>query len=138
MVTVQNIDDKVKATRVIFAIDDNPYFINTLISLFKKSGYDYKTFNHPDKMLEALVNFDKNISMILIDYQMPDIDGINLAKQIRKNINFNGIPMILLSQYKELLDIQKKQGKDELFLKVIFKGDVFTALPNLFKEVFEE
>jgi CheY-like chemotaxis protein len=76
--------------------------------------------------------------MILIDYQMPEIDGINLAKQIRKNINFNAIPMILLSQYKELLDIQKKQGTDGLFLKVIFKGDIFTAFPNLFKEVFEK
>ena len=93
---------------MIFAIDDNPYFINTLISVFKKSGYDYKTFNHPGKMLEALANFDKNISMIL------------------------------LYQYKELLYIQKKQGKDWLFLKIIFKGDIFTALPNLFKEVFEE
>ena len=89
-------------------------------------------------MLEALVDFDKNISMILIDYQMPEIDGINLAKQIRKNINFNSIPMILLSQYKELLHIQKKQGTEGLFLKVIFKGDIFIALPNLFKEVFEK
>ena len=135
---MQNIDDNVKAARTVFAIDDNPYFINTLISLFEKHGYNYRTFSHPDKMLEALVNFDKNISMILIDYQMPEMDGINLAKQIRKNINFNIIPMILLSQYKELLNIQKKQGTDGLFLKVIFKGDIFTALPNLFKEVFEE
>ena len=135
---MQNIDDNVGVARTIFAIDDNPYFINTLISLFEKHGYNYKAFNHPDKMLEALVNFDKNISMILIDYQMPEIDGINLAKQIRKNINFDIIPMILLSQYKELLDVQKKQGTDGLFLKVIFKGDIFTELPNLFKEVFEE
>jgi CheY-like chemotaxis protein len=135
---MQNIDVKVNTTRTIFAIDDNPYFINTLISLFKKHGYNYRTFNHPDKMLEALVNFDKNISMILIDYQMPEIDGISLAKHIRKNIDFDIIPMILLSQYKELLDIQKKQGADGLFLEVIFKGDIFTALPNLFKKVFEE
>ena len=135
---MKNIDDNVKKIRTIFAIDDNPYFINTLINLFEKHGYDYKTFNHPDKMLEALVDFDKNISMILIDYQMPEIDGINLAKQIRKNINFNSIPMILLSQYKELLHIQKKQGIEGLFLKVIFKGDIFIALPNLFKEVFEK
>ena len=134
---MQNIDDNVKITRTIFAIDDNPYFINTLISLFKKYGYDYKTFNHPDQMLEALVDFDKNVSMILIDYQMPEIDGINLANQIRKNIKFNAIPMVLLSQYKELLEIQKKQGTDGLFLEIIFKGDIFTALPNLFKEVLK-
>jgi two-component SAPR family response regulator len=135
---MKNIGDKIKMARTIFAIDDNPYFINTLINLLKKHGHNYKTFNHPDKMLKALSNFDKNILMILIDYQMPEINGINLAKQIRKNINFNAISMILLSQYKELPDIQKKQVTEELFLKVIFKGDIFTALPDLFREVFEE
>jgi CheY-like chemotaxis protein len=88
-------------------------------------------------MLEILADLKKDVSVILLDYQMPEIDGINLAMKIRKNSDFDSIPIILLSQYKELLNIQKKEEIEKLFLKVIFKGDIFTALPTVFNEVLK-
>jgi CheY-like chemotaxis protein len=135
--TKWDLDYSNRIAKTVFAIDDNPYFINTLVSLFERLGCDYKTFNHPDKMLEVLSNLKENVSVILLDYQMPEIDGINLAKKIRKNSDFDSIPMILLSQYKELLNIQKKEEIERLFLEVIFKGDIFTALPTLFNKIFK-
>jgi CheY-like chemotaxis protein len=129
--------NNIKIVKTVFAIDDNPYFINTLVSLFKKLGCDYKTFNHPNEMLEALANLKEEVSVILLDYQMPEIDGINLAKKIRKNSDFDSIPLILLSQYKELMNIQKREKTEKLFLKVIFKGDIFAALPTVFNEVLK-
>ena len=129
--------DNIKAVKTVFAIDDNPYYINTLVSLFKMLGFDYKTFNHPSEMLETLANLKEDVSVILLDYQMPEIDGINLAKKIRKNSDFDSIPIILLSQYKELLNIQQKEETEKLFLKVIFKGDIFTALPTVFNEILK-
>ena len=126
-----------KIVKTVFAIDYNPYFINTLIKLFERLGCDYKVFNHPGEMLEILADLKKDVSVILLDYQMPEIDGINLAMKIRKNSDFDSIPIILLSQYKELLNIQKKEEIEKLFLKVIFKGDIFTALPTVFNEVLK-
>ena len=77
-----------KIVKTVFAIDDNPYFINTLIKLFERLGCDYKVFNHPGEMLEILADLKKDVSVILLDYQMPEIDGINLAMKIRKNSDF--------------------------------------------------
>ncbi len=126
-----------KIVKTVFAIDDNPYFINTLIRLFERLGCGYKVFNHPGEMLETLADLKEDVSVILLDYQMPEIDGINLAMKIRKNSDFDPIPIILLSQYKELLNIQKKEEIEKLFLKVIFKGDIFAALPTVFNEVLK-
>jgi hypothetical protein len=46
-----------KIVKTVFAIDDNPYFINTLIRLFERLGCDYKVFmscakqNNPQKLI---------------------------------------------------------------------------------------
>jgi signal transduction histidine kinase/DNA-binding response OmpR family regulator len=48
-------------------------------------------------LLRQLLSVGVHISVVLLDYQMPDMDGFMLAQSIHEDPTMAGIPMILLS-----------------------------------------
>jgi CheY-like chemotaxis protein len=110
--------------------------MNSLVSIFVKYNFDYETCEVPDDAVHMLDRHEKGvIGLIIVDYQMPNINGIELAKKIRAMDKFSDTPMVLLSQYKELFIEHKKAGAENLFYEFLFKGDVFTDLPIIMKKL---
>ncbi|MCP5075797.1 MAG: response regulator [Rhodobacteraceae bacterium] len=79
---------------------------------------------------QAAAPFD----LIILDYQMPGVDGLELARRIRRQAKQNTPPMILLSSVEQSADAQaiKEVGFSEILMKparaVILKSAITSAL----------
>ena len=130
----------------ILIIDDNPKNIQLAASVLK-SAASYNIFfaTSGEKGVEQLQN--KNYSLILLDINMPGLDGYETATIIKKNEKTNKIPIIFLSanankesirkgfEYGGADYVTKPFDKSELLHRVKTHVDLFLAKEELHKEV---
>ena len=87
-------------TKKILVIDDEELVSKSLKKLLKKEGYDAKVAKSG---LEAMDQIKENdFNLIVSDIRMPDINGIEIVKKIRKYLKQNGkqpVPEILITGY---------------------------------------
>jgi CheY-like chemotaxis protein len=78
--TVNATTEEQRLSKVILIVDDDPD-VTTVFGLgLQDEGFDVYTYNDP---LEALSKFRPNFyDLLLVDINMPKIDGIELSRQI--------------------------------------------------------
>jgi DNA-binding NarL/FixJ family response regulator len=140
----------------IFIADDHQFIIESLEYLINKiEGFRVTgTFNKGQTLLDTLLT-DDEVDIILTDYQMPEMDGIELTYQIRQK--YPKIKVILLTVSEEATTIEaafkagisgyvmKKAGKNEIEMalrmvasgKKFFSESVVSELINRDKSVAE-
>ncbi|MCB2113658.1 MAG: response regulator [Parvularculaceae bacterium] len=84
----------------VLAVDDNAVNRRVLMELF--DGWGLRATIVDDalaamKALDASVNESDRYSLIVVDCQMPDVDGIELTARIQANSRFREIPVVMLS-----------------------------------------
>ena len=74
-------------------------------------------------------------NLILVDWKMPDMDGIETTRQIRAIVG-EGTPIIILTSYSwdDIIDEAKSAGVDTFVAKPLFAGNVM----NEFREAFRK
>jgi PAS domain S-box-containing protein len=109
-------NDKSQAT--ILLIDDKVNNLIALQALLEKPG---RAFLQASSGSEALkLAFNRNIDLIILDVQMPEMDGFEVAKYLRSNIKTKDIPIIFASaEKKEYHSIIK--GFEEGAIDYLFK-----------------
>jgi len=77
-------------------VDDNATHNHDLAAQFKKWGAKPKSYLDPAKALQALKDGEK-FDLAILDMHMPDMDGLSLAREIRKLPEAGKLPLILLT-----------------------------------------
>jgi len=119
---VYNWDDK----KIVIADDDNINF-ELLKLMLKNTNIDIKHFNNGQLVVDYIQN-NCDINLIIMDIQMPVLDGIEATKQLR-DLNFKGV-ILALTALNTSKDIQKykdfgfnaiveKPVRRESFLKLL-------------------
>ena len=95
----------------ILIIDDDRPVRRALRLLLESHAFDCK---EADDGLEGLTLLDEGLSVdvILSDYHMPVINGVNFIKALAYRVSGEGVPVILLSgnMTKEMEQIAKQAG----------------------------
>ncbi|MEG4454224.1 response regulator [Microcoleus sp. N9_A1] len=86
----------------IFIIDDTPANLHLLVSLLKENGYLPRAF--PSGKLALGVIEQSSPSLILLDIQMPQMDGYEVCKHLKANELTWDIPVIFISALDEMMD----------------------------------
>jgi len=109
--------------KILYVDDDLSYL--KLVKLFlEREAFDVVTENRPTEVIDILrVNNDFNL--VILDAMMPDIDGYELCRDIKKEFS---IPILMLTA---LADTEHEvfgidNGADEYISKP-FKHEVFVA-----------
>jgi CheY-like chemotaxis protein len=84
----------------VLIIDDNA--TNRMILREMLNGFGASATEAEDgpgglEALEQGIAIKKPFALVLLDYQMPDMDGFEVAERIRKNNLLNNVPVILLT-----------------------------------------
>jgi diguanylate cyclase (GGDEF)-like protein len=82
----------------ILVIDDEPDTAELLRTECREKPYDISEARDGESGLKAVA--DEHPDLILLDYMMPGMDGIEVAKKINGDPRFRNIPVILLTSYK--------------------------------------
>src|SRR4030067_512818 len=80
---------------VIAALDDEADILELLKVNLQKAGYRFEGFQDADGLFRYLSR--ERPSLILLDLMLPDTDGLEVCRQIRRSDNLAGIPIIMLT-----------------------------------------
>lgn len=82
----------------LLLVDDETFVLSSLGRLFRKDGHEIVAVETPQKALDVLAS--RVVAVIVSDYRMPEIDGVQLLRRARE-IAPDAI-RILLSGYAEI------------------------------------
>jgi len=81
--------------RNILIVDDQPENLQTIADIFIKSQLHYEIIQAPNGKI-ALKIIEKIVpDLIIADWEMPEMDGIEFIKQLKQNKNTVDIPVIM-------------------------------------------
>jgi len=101
----------------VFIIDDEEDILEFLRFNLKKEGYSVQTFNNPVKAIDQL---DINQpDMIVTDWLMPEMDGLELCKTLKMESRWAQIPLIMITCKGEEIDVVTalELGADDYLVK---------------------
>jgi len=109
--------EKDAMNKLIAIVDDEPDILELVSLHLKKSGFTVKEF--PDA--ESFTSFlDTNIpDLIILDLMLPDTDGLEICKYLKRRDSFSSIPIIMLTAKGEETDkiIGLELGADDYVTK---------------------
>jgi two-component system, chemotaxis family, CheB/CheR fusion protein len=83
------------APRRILLVDDNRDVADSLATLLQFLGADVHLVNDGPSALESLSIFKPHV--VLLDIGMPEMNGYEVARQIRQQHEFRGVPLVALT-----------------------------------------
>jgi len=79
----------------ILIVDDEPFNLDLLEQELEDQGYVIERANDGAEALEKVPSFEPDV--ILLDYMMPKMNGLEVLKHLREDEKHKGIPVILLT-----------------------------------------
>lgn len=88
----------------VIVIDDEPFILMMIEDKFKKAKIDVTTLRESRNALEVIKKVKPEL--IILDWMMPELSGIDLCKMIKADPELKDIPIFMLTA--------KGQDSDEL------------------------
>lgn len=89
----------------ILIVDDEPNIVMSLEFLMRKNGYQVGIARNGTEALAAINQTPYDL--ILLDIMMPDVDGLQVCRQLRARPDRAGTKVIFLSAKSREADVQK-------------------------------
>lgn len=124
--------------RTILVVDDSGFIRKHIVALLEIREYHVLSAEHGEKALEILQNSEQKIDLIILDLEMPGINGEKVLRYIRKNNELAETPVLVLSgtQNKELVSRVLKHGAND-FMKKPFSIEELVLKSKMLIEYFE-
>ncbi|MBN2724295.1 MAG: response regulator [Deltaproteobacteria bacterium] len=84
----------------VMIIDDHVESLELLGELLSRRGYNITSYKSGIEAMAALL--EKTPDLIILDINMPDMNGFDVALSIREEMGFRDIPILFLSGEKDL------------------------------------
>ena len=108
----------------IFIIEDEPSIIQLVQHNLEKNGFLVSSSLNGNDGLKELKKFQPDL--LLLDWMLPDLSGIEICKNIRKDNSFKNLPVIMLTA----------KGEEEDKIKGLNSGvDDYLTKPFSFNEL---
>ena len=108
----------------IFIIEDEPSIIQLVQHNLEKEGFIVSSSINGNNGLKELKKFEPNL--LLLDWMLPDLSGIEICKNIRKDMKLKSLPIIMLTA----------KGEEEDKIKGLDSGvDDYLTKPFSFNEL---
>ncbi|MCL2180543.1 MAG: response regulator [Treponema sp.] len=115
----------------IIYVDDMNY---NLIAFKKALGqfYEIYTIESADKMYKLLENI--NADLIVLDVNMPDVDGYKTIKNLKSDERYSSIPVIFLTSNVDREDVVKglSLGASDYLVKPFDAKKISASIENIF------
>ncbi|MCP3901928.1 MAG: response regulator, partial [Desulfobacteraceae bacterium] len=127
-----NIKKKITGEKILF-IDDNKDIVEMCKQNLEAINYKVEDFSSSLEALKFFKEQHQNIDIVITDQTMPDLTGVELAKEMKK-IN-KTIPIILISGYAEAVDLKKIDlaGISKFLKKPLSMDGLSNAIQNILK-----
>ena len=116
----------------ILIIDDDPAFCTLLRNFLNKQGFQTEETYSAKEGIRAV--YDESYDIVLIDYRLPDMDGLELLKNIKKR--YFHLPVIIMTNYANIKTAVKAMqlGAFEYVTKPINPDEIHLSISKALEE----
>ncbi|MFM2124380.1 MAG: hypothetical protein RL328_831 [Acidobacteriota bacterium] len=103
----------------LLLVEDNPVNQRVVIAMLKKKGYKIDVANNGQEALEILEQAPTPYDVVLMDVQMPVLDGLETTRAIRRDGRWAELPIIAMTAHAMTGDKERclKAGMDAYLSK---------------------
>ena len=112
----------------VLIIDDSPAQVKLIQGLLEPEGYWPVGLNDPKRVEEAIAL--EKPCVILLDVVMPERNGFQVCRELKSNVKFNAIPVILVTSKDTASDRYwgQQQGADGYVTKPFTREELLRAV----------
>lgn len=81
--------------RLLVIIDDEEDLLDLFEYNFNREGFQVKTFTRALPALDFILQHRPD--MILCDWMMPEMDGLELCRRVKSDVSLAGIPFVMVT-----------------------------------------
>lgn len=85
----------VRSTGTVLLVDDNPLVIKVTKRILEPLGFVIDSFEHPEPALKVFAENAELYDLALIDFGLPQMDGLELTKRVREVVP--DLPVVMFS-----------------------------------------
>ncbi|MBQ8093201.1 MAG: response regulator [Clostridia bacterium] len=119
----------------VLIVDDDQVLLETAVDTLESLGVNA---DRAESGMEALGMIKhrqvegRNYSVVILDWKMPDMDGIETVRRIRAEVDAS-VPILLISAYdwSDIEDVAKEAGANGFISKPLFKSTLYEKISNL-------
>jgi two-component system chemotaxis response regulator CheY len=104
-------------------VDDSRAIRIILAKILKELGYEVREAANGREALEAIEAEKTAVTLVLADWNMPEINGLDLLKRLRQNPELSGLVVIMVTTETELdqMAAALEAGANEYVMKPFTK-----------------
>jgi len=101
----------------VLLIDDEPFYFKLLQKALKEAEYKLEYAKSGNEGLAKIPSFEPE--MLIVDLKLPELDGFEILKRLRRDPKFSYIPVIVITSQDELSEKLKafELGADDYLVK---------------------
>ena len=117
----------------IVAVDDSNMVLKTLKNVLDNDKYELHAFSAGTRALEYLEKKDIIPDLIILDIEMPIMNGYELLKRIRKIAYLQRVPVVFLTSHNQRKQVVKavSDGANDYVVKPIDKDILLKKIDSL-------
>jgi len=115
---------------MVLVVDDDPLVLETLNQFLPQWGIRSVLLSVPHRLLEVLQTTKPDL--LILDVEMPHINGIKLCQMIRRDRTWDGLPILFLTACKkaETVHYLYSAGADDYIAKPFTEQEIVTRIFN--------
>ncbi|HAZ48135.1 MAG TPA: hypothetical protein DDW76_17740 [Cyanobacteria bacterium UBA11369] len=114
----------------VLVVDDDPAFLGALRPILEPWGIRMTGLDEPLRFWEVLPQVSPDL--LILDVEMPQVSGVELCQNVRKDANWQELPILFLTAHRELETIQQvfAVGADDYVVKPVVGTELLTRITN--------
>ncbi len=124
------IGNETKTRRTILAFDDDKVVLTVIKRVLQRNGFRVFTASDP---LEFWDSLNENApDLVLLDLEMPSVDGFDICRVLRSDVEFRHLPIVVLTAHQEVSEYQRALdfGADDVLSKPLQARRLVTRIKS--------
>lgn len=121
---------------IAYIVDDQHELANAMRLLFRLLHFDALLFSHPRDLARHMLASKTLPDLLVVDMSMPEVNGMDVVKWIRRSKRFKSVPILVLSAetHPELVNDVLAAGADAYLFKPITLEELDETLKQIFHQ----
>ena len=120
----------------LLLVEDNPVNQRVVLAMLKKKGYKIEVANNGQEALEILEHSANPYDLVLMDVQMPILDGLETTRAIRRDGRWVNLPIVAMTAHAMTGDKERclKAGMDAYLSKPLKAATLIATIEQFLSD----